>query len=100
MNELAKDFAFSKDEFGNIMDSAIKKMLWLCNLPCIKKLSKLLPKICLCSIDGIPRENPFNTFGIIPNSEKVVEKLVYISPSFRKSQGCSSKISNNILLKL
>ena len=29
-------------------------------------------------IDGMPRENPFNSFGIVPNSEKVVDKLVYI----------------------
>ena len=91
MNELAKDFPFSKDELGNIimtvellimnvcknaskkyptqilqiqrgiygiidevcgeniMDSAIRKMLWVCHLRCIMRLSKLIQKICLYS---------------------------------------------------
>ena len=47
--------------------------------PMLYEAFKIAPEDLLVQyINGMPRENPFNSFGIIPNSEKVVEKLVLI----------------------
>ncbi|MDE6266167.1 MAG: hypothetical protein K2M07_02315 [Muribaculaceae bacterium] len=122
MNELTKDFPFSKDEYRNIIMTVELLIMNVC-----KNASKVYPTqilqiqggyqtlkypliavweyygfgnkeevmgmsssmhyesfkidpedLLVQYIDGIPRENPFNAFGIIPNSEKVAEKLVRI----------------------
>lgn len=122
MNELAKDFAFSKDEFGNVIMTVELLIMNVCknaskkyptqflqiqrgyhtlkypliavweyygfgnkeevmgmSSPMHYEAFKIDPEDMLIQyIDGMPRENPFNSFGIIPNSEKVVDKLVYI----------------------
>lgn len=122
MNELAKDFAFSKDEFGNVIMTVELLIMNVCrnaskeyptqilqiqrdyqtlkypliavweyygfgNKEDVMGMSsarhyeafKIDPEDMLVQyIDGMPRENPFNSFGIIPNSEKVVDKLVYV----------------------
>ncbi|MBO5445452.1 MAG: hypothetical protein J5995_08975 [Muribaculaceae bacterium] len=122
MNELAKEFPFSKDEFGNIIMTVELLIINVCKNASIKYPTQILqiqrgyqtlkyPLIAVWEyygfgnkedvmglsssmyyevfkidaeemlvqyIDGMPHENPFNFYGIIPNSDKVVEKLVLI----------------------
>lgn len=122
MNELAKDFPFSKDELGNIIMTVELLIMNVCKNASKKYPTQILqiqrgyqtlkyPLIAVWEyygfgdkedvmgmsssmhyeafkidpedllvqyIDGMPHENPFNSFGVIPNSEKVVEKLVHI----------------------
>lgn len=122
MNDLSKDFPFSKDELGNIIMTVELLIMNVCknaskNCPTqilqiqrgyqtlkypliavweyygfgnkkeIMGMSssmhyeafKINPEYLLIQyIDAMPHENPFNSFGIIPNSEKIVEKLVRV----------------------
>lgn len=122
MNELTKDFPFSKEEFGNIIMTVELLIMNVCKnaskeyptqiiqiqrgyqtlkYPLIAiweyygfgnkeevmgmsssihyEAFKINPEDYLIQyINGMPSENPFNSFGVIPNSEKVVEKLVLL----------------------